>query len=118
MIEHCHLGVSVGVWLEELQAMREHVREWCGGQTSVMACFLVPRGSCIALFMVPRSSSFSFDLADAIVSLDREVHARFKVGPVEFYQVPPSELSRFVPETGRRRPVFGDVPGSSTPVGA
>lgn len=96
-IDGCRLGISLKVWLDELDAMSGFVAEWCDAhRDQVDRCALVPRSGNLLLFVSPTSPQFDFDLADAMVDLDLTVSRQFRLGRVEVQQVPERELERFV----------------------
>jgi hypothetical protein len=97
VIAGCTLGISIDLWIDELNSLIAHVQNWAEGhKTSVSACFIEPRPRCVMLFFVPASTSFDFDLADELVELNARLMKDFNVGMVETHQIPERELDRFL----------------------
>ena len=97
VIESCRLGISVDLWLEEMDSMQRFVAQWCAGRASkIHSCYCFPRGPQICLFVTPNSESYDFDLADELTELSLTLLRQFNVGTVEVYQVPHGELGRFI----------------------
>lgn len=106
VIEACRLNISIELWQHEVRAMFDRIRDWSRERSErVSACFVTPRQTKLLLFVAPRSEQFDFDLADQIAVLNRQVLRDFKVGMVEIFQVPLSELGRFVDE-GEARALY------------
>jgi len=103
MIEAGRLSISIGVWLDEFKEMQGFVREWCAARAGrIQACLAVGRGAKVLLFFIPTGTQFSFDLADELAELNRELVTSFNIGMIEVGQVPQAELGRFIDiETAR-----------------
>lgn len=110
VISACGLGISIDVWLEEMQSMFASVAKWVGQRKDLIEeCYSVPRSSGIVLFFVTKSDQFDFDLADQLVDLNTHLITEFNIGMVEAQQIPSREAGRFIdPETARR--VYGSNP--------
>ena len=97
VIAACSLGISLDLWMDELQSLIERVAAWTKEHSeSIESCFIEPRARCIMLFFVPTSQSFNFDLADELVALNSKLIKDFNVGMVETHQIPGTELDRFI----------------------
>jgi hypothetical protein len=97
VIEACRLGISVEVWINELNAMLQKVQGWLDKQSArVRACYCAPRRTRVILFFVPATDQFDFDLADDLAALNGELTKNFNVGMVEMGQVPADEVDRFL----------------------
>lgn len=97
VIDACRLGISVEVWINELNAMLQKLRAWLEARrTRVRACYCAPRRTRVILFFVPAADHFDFDLADELAALNGELTKNFNVGTVEMGQVPADELDRFL----------------------
>jgi hypothetical protein len=108
VIAGCSLGISLDLWLDELNSMMSFVAQWAKEHSaSVDACFIEPRPRCTMLFFVPKSAHFDFDLADELVKLNVQVVKDFNVGMVETHQIPDSELDRFL-NPPMARQIYGD----------
>lgn len=108
VIAGCELGISIDLWIDELNSLIGHVVEWTSGHAkSVSACFIEPRPRCIMLFFVPVSSGFDFDLADELVQLNAKLMKDFNVGMIETHQIPERELDRFLNHAVARQ-IYGD----------
>jgi hypothetical protein len=107
VIAACQLGISIRVWVQELDQMLADVREWAmARQERIGSCYSVPKGSRILLFFVPTSDSFDFDLADELVTLNGELVRNYNIGFVEVHEVPAAEYDRFF-TTDNARWVYG-----------
>jgi hypothetical protein len=108
VIEGCRLGISIELWLEELELMQRAVHNWAAERAKlVRACYCAPRGGRIQLFFIPVSGQFDFDLADALAELNDELVRGFNIGMIEVRQVPGDELDRFLDITSARQ-VYGE----------
>lgn len=114
----CQLGISVQLWLKELQAMEEAVRDWCSSRAGrVSGCFLVPRGDKLVLYITPISSQYDFDLADEMTDLSMTLAREYRIGFVDLYQIPGGETQRFFnPKSARQ--LYGQPSTASCPVEA
>ncbi|MBI5763184.1 MAG: hypothetical protein HZA51_06635 [Planctomycetes bacterium] len=103
VIESCRLGISVDLWLEEMESMQRNVAAWCAERAnSIASCYCFPRGPQICLFVSPIGSTYDFDLAEQLTDLNLTLLREYNVGTVEVYQVPHAELNRFIdPQTAR-----------------
>jgi len=112
VIDACQLSIGIELWLAEMRSMKTEVAEWCRSDASAMACYSCPRGSHIALFFVPMGEEFDFDLGDRLTELGRDL-GKFNIGPLEIYQIPQSEVARFLAPEWLQGPIFERVPTSS-----
>lgn len=118
VIGACRLGISVELWLRELDAALAKVREWAAARAdSVRACYCAPRVERIMLFFCPKSEQFDFELADGLADLNVQLVKDFNVGMVEVSQVPWEELDRFV-NLELARLVYGEQRRPHPPVEA
>ncbi len=107
VIEDCHLGVSLEVWLHEVDALQDHVRRWAEGRADRIArIYVVPRITKLVMFVMPAAPQFDFDLADEMAELNAQLAKTFNTGPTELFQVPAGELDRFV-SGGKARLLYG-----------
>ncbi len=107
VIEDCHLGVSLDVWLHEVDALQEHVRRWAETRADRTLCvYVVPRITKLVMFVMPAAGRFDFDLADEMAELNAHLARTFNTGPTEILQVPAGELDRFV-SGGKARLLYG-----------
>ena len=108
MVEACHRAASVDLWMKEFDELQAAVNRWCGERrASVSSCFVPLRGRGIKFYVAIRGERFDFDLADAMAEFCSEAPSKFGVGLIEMYQVPASELQRFVdPEVDMK--VYGN----------
>lgn len=102
IIDACRLNISVELWLEELQLMLAHVRNWAAGRSDVRSCHYAPRGSKVVFFFAPSSHRFSFELAADLAELNAQLAREFNIGIVEVQQVPWDELDRFLDSESAR----------------
>lgn len=108
IIESCQLGISIEVWIDELNSMVEHVRAWASGKNDrVRTCYCTPKGTKVVLFFSPNSAAFDFDLADCLSVLNLELIQKFNVGMVEVHQIPWNEIDRFV-DTESTKLIYGE----------
>ena len=108
IIESCQLGISIEVWIDELNSMVEHVRAWASGKNDrVRTCYCTPKGTTVVLFFSPNSAAFDFDLADCLSVLNLELIQKFNVGMVEVHQIPWNEIDRFV-DTESTKLIYGE----------
>jgi hypothetical protein len=118
VIAGCSLGISLELWLDELNSLIALVMDWAKEHSkSVDACYIEPRPRCIMLFFVPVSASFDFDLADELVVLNAKLIKNFNVGMVETHQIPSSELDRFL-NPPMARQIYGESRKPHSPVEA
>jgi len=96
VIDHCQLGISLELWLKELDSLSEAVAAWCVTQGGVRSCYCTPQGARVVFFMSPARNQFDFDLADALAEFSLQQAPHFNVGHVDFHQVPLDELDRFL----------------------
>ncbi len=110
VISACKLGISIEVWIQEMQSMFASVSKWVEERRDLIeACYSVPRSSKMVLFFVTKSEQFNFELADQLVDLNTHLITDFNIGMVEVQQIPLKEMNRFIdPETARR--VYGPNP--------
>lgn len=108
VISACQLGISLELWLRELDLMIEDVRGWAEAHAGhVRACYCAARGARVVLFFVPATEQFDFDLADALAELNSRLVREFNIGIVEVGQVPADELARFL-DVESARQVYGE----------
>jgi hypothetical protein len=118
VIAACQLGISLSVWVNELGQMLEEVQRWAEARKDkIVSCYSVPQGSRVLLFFVPRSTSFDFDLADELVSLNGDLVRKYNIGLVEMHEVPAAEYDRFF-NIDTARWVYGERLGASPTVEA
>src|SRR5688500_15106340 len=78
VIDACQLGISVELWVDEVQAMAERLAGWSRTRADkVRSCHLAFRGGRVAVFIVPSSGRFDFDLADEIADLNTDLVKSF-----------------------------------------
>lgn len=107
VIESCRLGISVDLWLKELAAVIESVREWTAARADrIAACYCAPRGAKTVLFFIPTSRQFDFDLGDELADLNGRLVREFNVGLIEVGQIPAAEVDRFL-DPASARLVYG-----------
>jgi len=115
VIEASRLGISIEVWLHEFREMLQAVRRWCEEHADrVHACYAGPRGAGLGLFFIPRGARYDFDLADLLTPLNGQLVNEFNIGMIEIYQIPESEISRFVAPNAARIVYAYDRSASST----
>jgi hypothetical protein len=104
VISSCNLGISIDVWVREMESMFEFVAKWSADRLQVIeSCYAIPRGTKMVLFFVPKSDAFDFDLADQLVDLNAHLLTEFNIGMIEVHQIPGKEVERFLnPDTARR----------------
>jgi hypothetical protein len=96
IIGACQLGISVEVWLQELNDLCDAVADWVRSEDNqVHSCYCSPVGQRITFFFAPVAHQFDFDLAEKLAELVLTLH-RFNVGMVELQQAPWNELDRFL----------------------
>ncbi|MGC4030765.1 MAG: hypothetical protein QM754_03305 [Tepidisphaeraceae bacterium] len=106
VIEACRLNISVELWQHEVTAMFERVREWAAERDNrIDGCYATARPTKLVVFVTPVSSTYDFDLADEITSLNRELLRNYNVGYVELAQVPRGQMDRFV-HPQQVRPIY------------
>lgn len=116
IISHCRLGISLGLWFEELNDTLAEVAAWASARAAqVRACCCSPKGAKVVFFFAPTGGAFDFDLADDLAKLNDDLLKKFNVGMIELHQVPFAELDRFVDVEGTKV-VYGEQPRSSTPM--
>jgi len=108
VIEACRLNISVDLWMTELTAMLNNVREWAGAHPAhVHSVYCAPKGARVVLFFMPPGEQFDFDLAEQLADLNRDLLTRFNVGAVEVHQIPWGERHRFL-DLDTSWPVYGE----------
>lgn len=107
VIEHCRLGISVELWMQEVKELFSRVVQWCNEQQGrVRACYAVP-GAKVTLFVVPSGESYDFELGAELADLNVRWVQTFNVGMIETRQIPWAQRDRFIdPEASRR--IYGD----------
>ena len=106
VIDHCQLGISLELWLKELDSLSEAVAAWCDDRGGVRSCYCAPQGPRVVYFFAPARNQFDFDLADALALFSLQQASRFNVGDVDFLQIPMDELDRFLDPRKAKR-VYG-----------
>lgn len=107
MIASCSLSVSIETWLGELELAREAIDEWCQKHSSkIIAAYLIPRPSQLAVYLVRDAGRFDFDLADESTELVTDLIRDYNLGMVELFQIPPNEVERFV-DVSYNQPIYG-----------
>lgn len=116
VIDHCQLGISLELWLKELDSLSEAVAAWCVSQGGVRSCYCAPQGSRVVFFLSPLRDQFDFDLADSLANFSLQQAPRFNIGAVDFHQIPLDELDRFLNPRNAKH-IYGEEFRSSAPVG-
>lgn len=113
IVAACQLGISVEVWINEIESLVDHVDKWCRDRSArIRACFLSPAGMKSTLFFIPKTGHFDFDLADELAVLSVELMNHFNVGTIELRQIPWTELDRFL-NPMKAALIYGERPAAS-----
>lgn len=107
VVASCQIGISLEVWLGELNELFVTISDWCGKHASIRAAFAQPIGSRIAIYVAPTSSSFDFDLGDQLAELNISVARKYRVlGMIEVLQIPWDDKETFIGQTAKC--IYGD----------
>lgn len=107
MINSCKLGISVETWLDELENAIGEVGAWCAERSEkVQQAYLVPKSPQLPFYFVQVQAAYDFDLADEITTLNTNLIRNYNLGMIEMFQIPESELDRFV-SVDQSRKIYG-----------
>lgn len=102
VVASCEIGISLEVWLGELNELFLSIAKWCKGHPAVRAAFAQPIGSRTAIYVVPASSSFDFDLADELAVLNISLARTYRIlGMIEVLQVPWDDKESFIGQAAK-----------------
>jgi hypothetical protein len=104
VIAACSLGISVELWMQEMQSMYEFVANWSKDRKDLIhSCYSLPQNSGMVLFFVVKADEFDFQLAGQLVDLNTHLITEFNIGMIEVQQIPHREMDRFInQETAKR----------------
>lgn len=107
VVASCQIGISLEVWLGELNELFMTIADWCKGHASIRAAFAQPIGSRIAIYVAPSSSSFDFDLGDELADLNISLARKYRIlGMIEVLQIPWDDKETFIGQAAKC--IYGD----------